>query len=223
LSGVLRYLFSTAFIGLLALPATAQPPAPTVDLPRVEFGIGFTAHGLADDVNSYPDCVELALPCTHGSGKRLQGLGVTASVDRNLDDNVAITADVDSFLSRWDRFDARGIARSVNRVSSLLVGPRFSTGFYADGRGPDWGRFFGRLLAGVQASDVGPIEPVVQVGAGADVMVLPFRGVSFHWEIDERLQLSSFTSRAARRNLSGPRLVLGLVFGPRLVRPAPTY
>jgi len=210
-------------VALLAGPAAAQPSADAVDLPRLEIGVGLSLHGLAQDVNTFPDCQELALPCTHGSPKKLQGLGIAASLDRNLSDHLSITADVESFLNAWDSFDApRGIRRSVNRVSSVLAGPRISTGFYADGRGPDWGRFFGRILVGAQASDVGPVEPVVQLGAGADALIASSGGLSLHWEIDERFALASFASRSlARRNLSGPRLVLGLVFGPRLVRARP--
>jgi hypothetical protein len=91
---------------------------------------------------------------------------------------------------------------------SLLAGPRISTGFYYDGAPPSAGRFFAQVLIGTDLHRTTSEGPIIQPGAGADVMVVPSHGIGLHWSIDYRF------AHGAPLGSSGARLVIGLLVGP---------
>jgi hypothetical protein len=119
--------------------------------------------------------------------------GAVFAVSGNVRNTLAVTAEA---------------GKSVYSASAL-AGARISTGFFYDGAPPMPGRFFAQLLVGAQVRNGMSGEAVVKPGAGADVIVAPSRGVALHWSIDYRIV------PGAPPGVSGPRLVVGLVFGPR--------
>lgn len=209
-------------LGVLTLAATeaSGQPVPDVRLSAVEVSLGLTVNGLAQDVNSGPDCLRLSLPCTHAAPGRVSGLGLNLSVSRNLNDRFAIAADLSRFRIEWDHSDSGGARRRAGaHATSVSAGPRISTGFHYPGNGDRQpGRFFGQVLVGAETSDVVPLRPALLVGGGSDV-IIPWgdspdtshvRSVTFRLAFDYRL------TPGTGRNLSGWRFVLGFVFGPRM-------
>ena len=124
-----------------------------------------------------------------------RGAGGIVSVSGNLSDHVALTAE---------------FAVSP-RMTSIAAGPRVSTGFYRDGGGDIPGRFFATALLGRHDGGGGPPGTAIQLGAGADVLVVR-RGLSLHWALDYLFTPGS------RDDLSGARLSIGLVVGPHRAR-----
>lgn len=205
----------------VATTAGAQP-ARDVKLPALEASIGLTVNGLAQDVNSVPHCLNLALPCTHSTPSRFSGFGVNVSLSRNLSNRLAIAGDVSTFAAAWDgRVAAGAPRRAVAHATSVVVGPRVSTGFFYPGNGDRTpGRFFGHILAGGEASDVAPLRPALLVGGGSDV-IIPWGGESdgSPHSVTLRMGLDYRLTPGGERNLSGWRFVLGFVLGPRVSRP----
>jgi len=128
------------------------------------------------------------------------GLDLSAAI--NLSPRIAVVGDV---------------AREFKgNVTVLAAGPRISTGFFDPGTGDGIpGRFFARALAG---GEVGGTEDqfVLIVGVGSDAVIpASRRGVTLHLGLDYR-----FTPMAAApsRRFAGWRVLVGTVFGPRLVQ-----
>jgi hypothetical protein len=119
--------------------------------------------------------------------------GAVASVSGNLTKVLALTTEVSAADD--------GVA--------LLGGARVGTGFWYDGKPPSPGRFFAQFMIGRQHGHVGATGTVIQPGIGADVIVLPHRGVSLHWSLDYKQIVGAAPER------SGVRLVIGAVLGPR--------
>jgi hypothetical protein len=204
-----------------AAPAAQAQPAPPVRLSPMEVSFGLTVNGLAQDVNSAPHCIELSLPCTHQSRRRISGLGVSVSVSRNVTDRLAITGEVGTFRSEWDASGSAGPRHgAAAHATSVLVGPKISTGFFYPGNGDRQpGRFFGHVLAGGEASDVVPLRAAFLVGGGTDVLI-PWGGPDGRAHaLALRLGLDYRVTPGAGRNLTGWRFVVGFVVGPRLSGP----
>lgn len=201
-----------------AASASAQP-ASNVSLPPVEVGVDFTINAIRQDVNAAPACVDLSVPCTHQKASSFGGFGLTLSVARNLSDKLALAGDLSTFFNDWDSAGSLPTHRpAVNRVTSVLIGPKVSTGFFYPGNNdPSPGRFFGQFLVGAEGSSEVPVRPAFIIGAGADVLLRgrnaapgTTHGVTFRMAIDYQL------SPGSGRNLSGWRAVFGFVFGPRV-------
>jgi hypothetical protein len=120
-----------------------------------------------------------------------RGAGGIVSVSGNLNDHFAVTTEF----------------AASPRMTSIAAGPRVSTGFYRDGGGNIPGRFFATALIGRAV----PPGTVIQVGAGADVLVVR-RGLSLHWALDYLFTPGS------RDDRSGRRVSVGLVVGPHRAR-----
>ena len=167
----------TLLMAVLTAPADAQPAS--VQVPPLEFGVGVSFDGLARD----------------DAGRRGR-IGATLSVARNVSEQFALGAEVGTPVVRG----------GSGRLTSIVAGPRVSTGFYSDDGGRSVGRFFAELMAGTEIGG----GALVIAGVGADALVAPRRGVALHWSIDYR------RAPASRPDLAGGRVVLGLVFGPRI-------
>jgi hypothetical protein len=212
-------------VAVLTLTAAAAPAwgqqNRDVQLSPVEVSFGLTINALKQDANAPPDCVNLSLPCTDESSRQMGGFGAAVSVTRNVTDRFAITSDFSRYANGWDSWDSlRANRRAVNHVTSMLVGPKVSTGFYYPGNGDrEPGRFFGQILAGAQASDVAPVRPAFLIGGGVDFIVPhgSSRGVAPGPTVDLtfRMAIDYCITPGAGRNLSGYRFVFGMVFGPR--------
>lgn len=139
--------------------------------------------------------------------------GVGASVYKRSADAGAASAPGGGGAATW-------ISRNLNRqlaiigeaaiaggFRSIVAGPAVSTGFYRDGATQSPGRFFAHLLVGAESMSSGA-RPVIEPGAGADVLLVPSHGVSLHWEIDYRVPLHSPVPA------SGARFLAGIVLGP---------
>ena len=114
------------------------------------------------------------------------------AVDGNLNDHVAIATELSD----------------SPRMRAVMVGARLSSGFFREGSGPP-GRFFIEALGGVHDSPANTGRATFQIGAGADLILVP-RGVSLHWALDYL-----FTP-AARHGFAGARVSIGLVAGPHM-------
>lgn len=125
-----------------------------------------------------------------GTGDLPGGAGGIVAVDGNFDEHRSLTAQVSSSA----------------RMRAVMVGGRLSTGFFRDGAGGP-GRFFAEFLAGPRQGGYAGGGAVVQVGFGADALVVP-RGVSLHMALDYL-----FTP-GAPRNFAGARVSIGLLVGP---------
>ncbi len=127
--------------------------------------------------------------------------GPAAAIDvvGNLSGHLALVGAAESF------FDGR---------TSLLAGARVSTGFfYGNNRDPVPGRFVGKLLVGSVAVDGTTSRLGLQIGGGADVLFRQPRGTGLHWEVGYKI-----VPGAESRQASGYAQI-GLVFGPRVLRP----
>src|SRR5215471_16181346 len=96
--------------------------------------------------------------------------GALAAISGNLTRNTGVVSEVGT---------------SPDGVS-LVAGARVSTAFYYDGKPPIPGRFFAQIMAGRQSGNSATSGSIVQPGAGADVMLIPRRGLGLHWSIDYR-------------------------------------
>jgi len=96
------------------------------------------------------------------------------------------------------------------RMRSIMVGGRVSTPYFREGAAPRIpGRFFAETLAGRNSGGLAPPGAVVQVGVGADLLVVP-RGLALRWALDYLF------SPSARHDFNGARFSIGIVVGPRL-------
>lgn len=202
-----------------ARPAIAQD---AVTLSEVEILVAATVNAVWQDANAVPDCVQLALPCTHTRASSFGGFGVNVAVARNLNSHAAVVFDVSTFAARWDDGPSAQDARGVwLRELSVAGGPRLSTGFVRVGREP--GRFFTHALVGAEASDVTRLRPVLLVGGGVDGMIGTGRSRGLApgptRDFALRLELGYRFAPGTGRNLSGLRFVIGCVLGPRLAGP----
>jgi len=123
--------------------------------------------------------------------------GATAGINGNLTRNIAVLSEVGT--------SPEGV--------SVLAGARVGTAFYYDGKPPFPGRFFAQIMAGRQRGKSDTAGSIVQPGAGADVILIPRRGVSLHWSIDYRYMPGAPPDR------SGARFVVGLLLGPHTTPP----
>lgn len=217
--------YSLAMIVLPALlscspvPAWAQQ-APGVRLSPVELSVGLTINAVTPDVNTPPHCLRLSLPCTHGRSERFGGFGVSVSLARNLSDRFSIAGDVSAFRTAWDVRDSSfAVREATTLVTSFSVGPRISTGFFDPGTRDLPGRFFAHLLVGGETSAAASLQPALVIGGGADFMIPKAgrrapdssRALTLRWSLDYRI------SPGPRRSFSGYRLLVGVVFGPKLL------
>jgi len=218
-----RSVLAGLMLVICAAPARAQQ-LPDVVLSPIEVSLGLTINAIAQDVNAAPDCQTLGLPCTDESPQQAGGFGLTVGVAHNVNDRFAIVGDFSKYESEWDNWTSFGSGRrAMNQVTSVLVGPRVSTGFFYPGNGDrEPGRFFGQLLVGGEASDIVGLRPALQIGGGVDIIMAgagtrgfapaPPHDITFRMAIDYRVTPGS------GRNLTGWRFVFGVVFGPRLSR-----
>lgn len=127
----------------------------------------------------------------NGTADLTGGAGAIVAVSGNVTDHLAIATQLGD----------------SPRMRTAMAGGRVSTGFYRDGPGGP-GRFFAEVLAGRHDRHGAGDGTVIQVGAGADVLVAP-RGVSLHWAIDYLFIPD------ARTDFAGARVSVGFVVGPR--------
>lgn len=149
----------------------------------------------ADDVHVTPFEIGTAISYDlqrRGTADQPGGAGIVVSADGNVNPYVAVAAQ---------------IAESP-RMRTVLAGGRVSTGFFREGAGGP-GRFFAELLAGSSHGQATGEGTAVQLGGGADVLVVR-RGLSLHWALD-----SLFTP-GARHDFAGARISIGVVVGPRI-------
>src|SRR5262245_33506596 len=88
-------------VGIVARPVLAQEKR-DVETTPVEVVGGVTINALLRDINSTPDCLQLSLPCTHETPNKFAGFGLDLAVARNVNDRLAIVADLSAFEHRWD-------------------------------------------------------------------------------------------------------------------------
>ena len=173
---------------------------------RLEIGGGLTLQ-TPPDVNLPPLCQSLSVPC--GSPRTFADLGVAVSPAWHLGDLVSLTGEVSAFANRWfpavtiGRFGSRA---TTNLVRSTLAGPRLHTRpIYFGTTDFTALRLFGQVLAGEQWATVVPARRAVQPGFGADVTTS--RGFTVRWQFD-------YTRvPGPGRNLSGSRVLVGVVYG----------
>ena len=122
------------------------------------------------------------------------GAGAIVGIDRNLNDHVAIATEVSA----------------SPRMRAAMAGGRLSTGFFTEGPGLP-GRFFAQALAGVHRRQGETDAATIQIGAGADVFLVP-RGISLHWALDYLF------IPGASHEFAGPRVSAGIVVGPRVIK-----
>jgi hypothetical protein len=148
----------------------------------------------AADVHVPP--IEMATSFTYdlhrdGTADLPGGLGAMVTVAANINPYVAILTQ----------------ASGSPRMDTVMAGARVGTGFYRDGAGGP-GRFFAALLAGPRHGGVAGSGAVIQLGAGADALIVP-RGLSLH------LALDYLFTPGARHDFAGGRVSIGVVAGPR--------
>jgi hypothetical protein len=163
------------FCAIASATLAAAQPADDLRVPPVELTAAFSYDLRRKDTGDLPG-----------------GPGILVAVDGNLDDHVALAAQL----------------AGSSRMRTAMGGARLSTGFFREGRGGP-GRFFAELLAGRREGGVAGHGTVLQLGAGADVIVVR-RGVSLHWGLDYL-----FTP-GAQHDFAGGRFSVGLVAGPRV-------
>ena len=120
------------------------------------------------------------------------GPGPVVAVAGNLNNHVALVTQL----------------AGSSRMRTAMAGGRLSTAFYRDGPGGP-GRFFAELLAGSRHAGFAGSGTAVQLGAGADALVVP-RGLSLH------LALDCLFTPGAPHDFAGGRVSIGLVAGPRV-------
>lgn len=127
-----------------------------------------------------------------GTADQPGGAGAIVALVRNVNEHLALAAQLSG----------------SPRVGAAMAGGRISTGFFREGAGLP-GRFFAEALAGGGRGQVSGDGAVLQLGAGADALVVR-RGVSLHWAIDYLFMPH------ARTDFAGARVSVGFVVGPRI-------
>jgi hypothetical protein len=123
------------------------------------------------------------------------GAGAVVAVAGNFTDHVAILTE---------------LAHSP-RMHSIMAGGRLSTGFFREGGTRFPGRFFLDALAGKNLGGAAASGAAIQLGAGADIIVVP-RGLALHWALDYLFTPSAF------HDFAGARFSVGFVAGPHIVK-----
>ena len=183
---------------------------------RVDATLGVTLNGPAD-VNVRPKCVELALPCI--SPKTVPDAGIVLQGAVRATDNVALVAEASSYDNEWVPVGSN--RSTANHVNAALAGIRLSTGVrvlafgqratmralsYRPRADTTRYRAFVQLLAGPEASTVVPTRTALQPGIGVDGKL----GWAPGWI---RVSYDYRYTRGGPRNLSGGRVLCGLVMG----------
>jgi hypothetical protein len=147
-------------------------------------------------------CQSLSVSC--GSPRTFPDLGIAVSPALHAGDLFSLTGEVSAFANHW--FPAAASRAQINRVRATLVGPRLhSRPIYFGATEFTALRLFGQVLAGEQWATEVPARRAVQPGFGADVTTS--RGVTVRWQFD-------YTRvPGPGRNLSGGRVLVGLVYG----------
>jgi len=122
------------------------------------------------------------------------GAGALVTLDGNVNRYVAVVAEM----------------AGSPRMRSIMAGGRLSTPYFREGAEPrPSGRFFVDALAGRTSGGLVAPGAVVQVGVGADILVVP-RGLALRWALDYLFMPS------ARHDFAGGRFSVGIVVGPRV-------
>ena len=179
------------------------PPFPSH---RYELGGGITLQ-TPPDVNLPPLCQSLSLPC--GSPRTFPDFGVAISPAIHLNDLLSLAGEVNVFANQWFDNSEPGLFASrakYNQVRATLVGPRMhSRPIYFGTTNFTAMRLFGQVLAGEQWATEVPARRAVQPGVGMDVTTS--RGITVRWQLD-------YTRvPGPGRNLSGTRVLFGVVYG----------
>ncbi|MGE5099050.1 MAG: hypothetical protein ACM3SX_03625 [Deltaproteobacteria bacterium] len=183
-----------------AAPVIAQRAPDQPALERFDVALGITMNGPAD-VNQPPKCTELGLPCL--SPRTFPDFGLAAQGVVHTTRYLAVAAEASLYNNSWD---SAGVTKAlINHVSSVLLGPRLTTGFRDLGIRNDTTRLdvFAQILGGPEASTVLPTRFALQPGAGMDGKLSP-KALSARVTYDYRL------TRGSPRNLSGGRFLLAL-------------
>jgi hypothetical protein len=152
----------------------------------------------ADDAPATPFEIGAAASCDFQRDRTPDapgGAGAIVAVAGNFTDHVAILTE---------------LAHSP-RMHSIMAGGRLSTGFYRDGGSRLPGRFFLDALAGTNHGGAAASGAAIQIGAGADIIVVP-RGLALHWALDYLFTPSAF------HDFAGARFSVGFVAGPHIVK-----
>jgi hypothetical protein len=199
----------------VAAPARAQSsPIVTIDnyRARAEITAGISVQG-PRDVNLRPDCDRLGLPC--GSGKEFPDFGVGLSVAVYPAGVVGVVGELSDYRDDWFSYRATCpyplgpppcVVTETNHVGSALVGLKVRSrllkvvGLDA----PTHGRLFLQLLTGLQWSDVGPHQRVLQPAVGFDHYLRS--GLTLHIEARYRFAPNG----NGNRDLSTGRFLFGI-------------
>lgn len=193
------------FLAMLALPSIALAQGPEVSIgvpsPAAEFTAAFSLDG-PKDVNLRPTCLQLSLPCS--SGKEFGDYGWSLSAGYSFTDNVAVVGEFAGFENFW--LAPHQNRDSVNHVHTLMAGPRIASRFLHVGtRDPNDLRLFVQVLGGLEVSELDSGGLAFRPGGGVDV--------STRTGILVRVEIDYLTTSAHGRDMSGCRVLLGLVFG----------
>jgi hypothetical protein len=174
---------------------------------RFEIGGGITMQ-TPPDVNLPPLCQTLALPC--GSPRTFPDLGIAVSPAMHFGDLFSVAGEVSAFANLWYpatmTTGAFATRATTNHVRSTLAGPRLhSRAIHFGTSSANTMRLFGQVLAGEQWATEVPARRAVQPGLGVDVTTS--RGLTVRWQFD-------YTRvPGPGRNLSGSRMLFGVVYG----------
>jgi hypothetical protein len=197
--------------------ASAQATLPQQPRPEpgdVEVAAGLTLSGLSTDVNAWPACTSLALPCTHEHPGSFGGFGANLSVTRSIGQRAGITVAGEIAGFGFDSaLEPETRRSSTDAVTALMAGPTFRTSFgHPRGARRQSDRFFGQVLVGVQHDSIFDTRPIIQVNAGADSLG-PFgrRGGRGTFRIAAGYRFTPSASSAS----GGLWFFFGVVVGPR--------
>jgi hypothetical protein len=197
----MRNFVIVASLLIAAAPAQAQVTRDYRDHPRGDFTIALALNGFKD-VNVHPACDELALPCI--SPKTFPDGGFALAFARNVSASLALVFEGGVYRNVWESpVTFPGPGQEVNRVLSLMIGPRVSLPLRRRG---ERARIFGQVLFGARMSEMVEGSNAIQPGGGIDV-ALPVGG-SLRFELDYAVMRGA---PAGPRSIGGARSLIGLV------------
>ncbi len=195
---------------LHAQTATATATKVTIDRDQsiLEL-VGGGSLQLPPDVNSWPTCQDLGLPCL--SAQTAPNFGIAGSTALFITDAVGLVVEGSVYANTWYASGtictpggggrpATCPMMRTNYVRSALGGVRVRGPLMEPGATRL--RLFGQLLAGPQWTDVGPRKSVIQPGVGLEDYL--GNGLAIHFELDYRI------AEADRRDFTTSRFFVGI-------------
>jgi hypothetical protein len=147
-------------------------------------------------------------------------IGVSASYDVRRNGTADVPGGAGSIVAAAVNVDRHGtivteVAHSP-RAHSVMVGVRARTGFSRESGTGLPTRLFGEALVGRNAGGAAAAGAAMQLGAGADLIVVP-RGLALRVAVHYLFTQVTFT-RSEPQNFAGTRVSVGFVVGPHRAR-----